>query len=363
MRITFVLAEKNLSGGCRAVAAHANNLFRRGHEVLIVATRPTPSSFRLKVRSLWQGKGWPSTIASSASHFDGIPVPSSTLPTPRPITENDLPDADVVIATWWETAEWVAQLPPSKGAKFYFIQHYEADLGQPVSRVDATWRLPLRKITCSQWLGDLARIRFEDREAIVVLNGVDREVFFSGSRVKQPVPTFGFLYSMNPSKRCDVSLRAFSMAAVDRPGIRLVAFGAEPVSPRLPLPRGAGFHLCPTQKRIREIYTSCDAWLFGSDSEGFGLPVLEAMACGTPVIGTRAGAGLQFITDRTGIAVGFNDPRGMADAIIRIHDTPMDQWVEMSEAARVATDEHTWEKSTAKFESALFLATGRPVPC
>ena len=43
----------------------------------------------------------------------------------------------VVIATWWETAEWVAGLSPRKGAKAYFLQHHEVHPGQPVDRVRA----------------------------------------------------------------------------------------------------------------------------------------------------------------------------------------------------------------------------------
>jgi hypothetical protein len=47
-----------------------------------------------------------------------------------------------VIATWWETAEWVDRLSVSKGKKVYFIQHYEAFDYLPKERVEATWRLP-----------------------------------------------------------------------------------------------------------------------------------------------------------------------------------------------------------------------------
>ncbi|WP_281011427.1 hypothetical protein [Lichenibacterium minor] len=35
-----------------------------------------------------------------------------------------VPDADATIATAWQTADPVGSLPPSKGAKFYLIQHY-----------------------------------------------------------------------------------------------------------------------------------------------------------------------------------------------------------------------------------------------
>ena len=56
------------------------------------------------------------------------------------------------MATWWETAEWVARYPASKGAKAYFIQHHEVHEGLPADRVNATWRLPMHKIVIANWL-------------------------------------------------------------------------------------------------------------------------------------------------------------------------------------------------------------------
>ena len=58
------------------------------------------------------------------SHFDYVGVPVHVLDRYRPVMDCDVPDGDVVIATWWETAEWVVELSSRKGAKAYFIQHY-----------------------------------------------------------------------------------------------------------------------------------------------------------------------------------------------------------------------------------------------
>jgi hypothetical protein len=58
-----------------------------------------------------------------------------------------VPDADIIIATWWETAEWVARLSARKGAKVYFIQHDERFVHMPQDRVEKTWALPFYRIT------------------------------------------------------------------------------------------------------------------------------------------------------------------------------------------------------------------------
>ena len=95
---------------------------------------------------------------TSISHFDYVDVPLHVIDRFRPVTDRDVPDGDVVIATWWETAEWVAKLSPRKGAKAYFIQHYEVFDYTPHRRVKATWRMPLYKITISKWLEPISKL-------------------------------------------------------------------------------------------------------------------------------------------------------------------------------------------------------------
>src|SRR4051794_36564365 len=144
MRITFVLPDVNLGGGTRVLAIYADRLTRRGHKVVVVGTPMPRPTLSLRARWLLKGHGWPRYQRCTASHFDGVEgVDLRLVDRRRPITDADVPDADVVIATWWETAEWVANLSDRKGSKAYFVQHYEAFPHLPAKRVEATWRLPL----------------------------------------------------------------------------------------------------------------------------------------------------------------------------------------------------------------------------
>ena len=122
----------------------------------------------------------------------------------------------------------------------------------------------------------------------LVPNSVDTKQFHISPRGKQSLPTVGMLYSTVAWKGCDVILKAFSLAAEKVPNLRLVAFGNHSSSAELQSPN-IEYTYCPTQSTLKDFYGRCDAWLFGSRSEGFGLPILEAMACRTPVIGTPAG--------------------------------------------------------------------------
>src|ERR687886_1458476 len=327
MKITFVMASGfSLAGGDRVIAIYADRLKKRGHEVCIVSRPQYQPSLRRQIRSVLTGQGLIPGPKRSASHFDQLDIPHILIDRWRPIVDADVPDADVVIATWWETAEWVANLSKAKGAKAYFIQHHEVFDYLPKERVAATYKLPLHKITIAQWLVDLARTQYGDSHVSLVPNSVDTEQFYAPPRGKQPIPTVGMLYSTTPWKGCDVSFKAFSLAAQKIPGLRLIAFGEGDLTPELPLPPGTEYVRKPPQHTIKDLYSQCDAWLFGSRKEGFGLPIIEAMACRTPVIGTPTGAAPELLADGTGILVKPEDPEDMAKAIEQIYKLSESEW-------------------------------------
>jgi glycosyltransferase involved in cell wall biosynthesis len=164
------------------------------------------------------------------------------------------------------------------------------------------------------------------------------------------------LYSTNYWKGCDVSLKAFSLAAQKIPNLRLVAFGNESPSPELPLLPGTEYARCPDQSTLKDFYARCDVWLFGSRSEGFGLPILEAMACRTPVIGTPTGAAPELLSDGGGMLVKPEDPEDMARVIERICKLSDAEWRAMSDAAYAKATGYTWDDATELFEVALHTA-------
>ncbi|MEG4858618.1 glycosyltransferase family 4 protein [Microcoleus sp. K1-B6] len=359
MKITFVLPTLSLTGGIRVISIFAELLRKRGHSVFVISLpRPQPS-MRQQVKSLLRGGGWISPPENEPSFFDNLGVEHKITDRYRPVEDKDVPDADVVVATWWETAEWVAKLSPSKGAKAYFIQHHEIFDYLPQGRVEATWMLPMHKITISKWLVDLARTKYGDREVSLAPPTVDTKQFYACPRNKQSVPTVGLMYSTIYWKGTDIALKAFSLAAEKIPNLRLVAFGTEAPSSELPLPANAEYVIQPDQDKIKDYYSKCDAWLLTSRSEGFGLPIIEAMACRTPVISTPAGAAPEILSGGTGILVRPEDPQEMAKAIERICQLPNSKWQAMSEAAYAKVNNYTWEDATDHFEAALKVAVDK----
>src|SRR5690348_4788567 len=111
MRISFIAPTVNMSGGIKVIAIHARELMRMGHEVRIISPPPRPTPIYQKAMSALKGRGWPPDLPAQ-SHLDGSNIDHRVLDHWNIVTDDDVPDGDVVIATWWETAEWVNALSP-----------------------------------------------------------------------------------------------------------------------------------------------------------------------------------------------------------------------------------------------------------
>ena len=359
MKITFVLPHAGFGGGTRVVATYAERLKERGHDVYVVSNprreRKMGDGLKRFLRRYGDLKG----LGRKRSHVDDTDVEHHILDRKRPVVDADVPDADVVVATWWETAEWVNALSRRKGAKAYLLQGHEVFPGQPEDRVRKTWLLPFHKIVVSQWLANLAKNTYGDDQISLVPNSVDTRKFYSSTRRKPSHPTVGLIYSPIHIKGCDISLKAFTMAEKSLPGLGLLAFGTRKPQKEIPLPPRGIYFRKPSQNKIRDIYSGCDVWLFGSREEGFGLPILEAMACRTPVIATPAGAAPELLINGGGIVMKTRNPLEMADAIVEICSLNENNWQKLSEAAYNIATQYSWDDATDLFEQALSTAIER----
>ena len=331
------------------MSIYAQELTRLGHAVTIVVPRRPEPSWPVTLKSLVRGNGWPKL----RSHFDGLDLRYIFLDKPRPLHDNDVPDSDVIIATWWETAEWISNLSASKGRKFYFIQHHEV-FPHLAARSKHTYSLPLRKIVVSKWLQDVMVAEYGDLEVALVPNSVDRSQFHSSTRSKSAVPTVGLLYSTVAFKGLDISLAVIKQVQREIPSLEIVAFGSEHQNRSLPLPAGAHFFFEPGQDQIPHIYAQCDLWLTCSRTEGFNLPALEAMACGTPVVSTKAGWPADGVLDGiNGKLADVDDVNGISRAVHWVLTKTEEEWLLLSKAALGTKTTESWAESAKLFEKAL----------
>lgn len=138
------------------------------------------------------------------------------------------------------------------------------------------------------------------------------------------------------------------------PDLRVVAFGTQPVRRDLPLPEGTQYVQNPSQDRLRDLYAACDVFVSASRSEGFGLPILEAMACRTPVVATRTGCAPDVITDGIeGYVEEIEDAVQLAERLAQVLDSPEAAWKRMSYAAFARATLYTWEDACTLFELAI----------
>ena len=351
MRITFVLPNVSLSGGIKIVLEYAEFLRLQGHDVICFCPAPRRRSWNERLRALLRGGG-PIEVDPASSHLWGKGVSIYRSRHPGAASMEDMPDADIVVATWWETAEWIASLPPAKGVKCHFIQDHEIFPGQPVERVRAIYGSNLSKITVSAWLKEILKSEYGSDDVVLIPNGIQTDRFRADQRTAERRLNVGHLWTCTPRKNSMMALRAMEIARRDLPELRGLFFGGDPYPVELRDIDWIEYVRTPPQNEIPALYAQCRCWLFSSITEGFGLPLLEALASGTPVIATRAGAAPDLIDGTNGRLIDCT-AEAMAAAIIEIARMPEPDWQAMSNRAGLVALGHDWLKSARKFEEAL----------
>jgi glycosyltransferase involved in cell wall biosynthesis len=94
------------------------------------------------------------------------------------------------------------------------------------------------------------------------------------------------------------------------------------------------------------IYNLADVFVYPSVYEGFGLPALEGMACGTPVITSNVSSMPEFVGD-AGILVPPDDENALVDALHRVLSDDALRRCLMRDGPRQAA-RFTWENTARK---------------
>ena len=193
----------------------------------------------------------------------------------------------------------------------------------------------VRKILCVS--EEIRRVllrdyRFPERTA-VVYSGIDLEKFhFTDTgilhreyRIPEALPLIANVAAIAPHKDYFTFVRCVDILV--RQGVQAAFFiiggdgGDRPAVERLIRERGLEGHIHLTGHRadIPAILPEIDLLLFTSKTEGLGTTVLDAMACGVPVVATAAGGIPEMIGDgETGLLAPVGDAEKLARQIIRL---------------------------------------------
>ena len=110
-----------------------------------------------------------------------------------------------------------------------------------------------------------------------------------------------------------------------------------------------------SRDKLRRLYSNALALLFVSWFEGFGIPVVEAMKCGTPVI-TSTATSLPEISGDAALLCNPADPKEIAEAMIKIASDPK-LASSMSERGLRNVDRFTWEGAAKSFRESIDKVT------
>ncbi len=269
----------------------------------------------------------------------------------RDLGERFIPDGEVIVATAFQTAAPVAGYGPEKGRGYYLIQSYEDWMGDEAT-VQASWRLPLRKIVVSRWLERIAATLGEAERTTWIPLGLDGEQF----RVTRPltervVPRIGMLAHPLPLKGTADGLTALEMVRSEFPAIEAVLFGTEPRPAELP--EWIEYWQRPRPAELVELYNSCRIFLHPSHLEGWGLPAAEAMACGCALVAAHNDGVDEFARDGQNARLApVRSPARLAELIGQLLRDDRQRLQLAAEGVRTMRG-FDWERSVERLEALL----------
>jgi len=265
------------------------------------------------------------------------------------------------VATWWETANWVAETIRLGDKGFYLTQDIETTYSNsPVQseRILATYKLGLTPLATSMWVHDqLADVVKSDVKPYYVGLGINHDVYSPLPMAREQFRIFT-PYRPHAGPR---DLKGWLCARVVaehcrsiEPRTSLVTFGT--AGGPSDVPAGVPhIHIGNAHDlKIRELYCQAGVFLMASNHEGFGLTALEAMACGAPVVMTRCNGNGEYLKDGINClsanpgestAIGEACARIMGDAVLANR---------LSQEGIETASGYTWDNCINRMKDALF---------
>ncbi|GAB6860728.1 glycosyltransferase family 4 protein [Haloplanus litoreus] len=203
------------------------------------------------------------------------------------------------------------------------------------------------------------RYRFDESRLVTIPPGIDGQRFRptdeSHPAVDEDRESILVLSRLDPRKGIDGAVRAF--ARLDRPEAELLIAGTgrlesslKDLATALGVREDVRFLGFVDGETLPALYSAVDLFVLPSEYEGFGIVFMEAMACGTPVIGTDVGGVPTAVVDgETGYLVSPGAEDELAARMADLLDDP-EQYASMAAKAREWAGRHEWKRIASRVE-------------
>lgn len=192
-----------------------------------------------------------------------------------------------------------------------------------ISRVRFTLRHVNRALAVSSTLAKRLEQIAPDVQIATIDNLVDGDFFTLTPPPSEPF-AFAFVANLNPNKAADIMLRAFASAFRGQSAVvRIAGEGSErPKLEQLTAELGINdqveFWGRQPREGVRDLLGRSHALISSSRVETFGITLIEAMACGRPVVATRSGGPDSIVNAENGLLVPPDDIEALAGALSRL---------------------------------------------
>lgn len=272
------------------------------------------------------------------------------------INNDTIKDSDVVIATEVTTAYPVFCLSKEKGEKYYFIQGYENWTLSDREVLD-TYKLKMTHIVVSKWLKDIVD-EYSSNPAILISNSVDLNVFSNIIPSKErKLHSIVFQYRNDPKKGCDVALEVIKLLKYKYSDLEIICISNEK-KPKT-FPKDIKYYHNVKPEMVAKLNNRCTLFLCTSIEEGFGLPGLEAMACGCVVVSTNyLGVREYALDNNNSLLSNVNDVHDLYNNICNVFEDEKLR-IKLSSNALKTAKEYNYKDAAEKFLNTIGGVNGR----
>ncbi|MHB8571667.1 MAG: glycosyltransferase family 4 protein [Candidatus Dormibacteria bacterium] len=260
--------------------------------------------------------------------------------------------------------------PPRSGPRAAAARALRSMLGPERRRRNrATFRHASRVLVVVPQVLDLLPEAVRPRAGWVP-NGVDTGLFVPARPEPRPF-TVLFCANLNPRKGLDHLLEAMSILAGRVPEARLLVVGGPEAATGTYRRRAAALDLegrveftgPVDHDRLTPFFHRADAFCLPSLGEPFGMTLIEAMACGLPLVATRAGGVPEVVREgQEALLVPPGDPPALAEALTRLALDPGLCRAMGAGNRAAAVARYDWERVVDQVEAAYREALQAPAP-